>query len=465
MTYDSIYRKLVFPTLQKLKGRDTLNEITRLESSQWYSRFEIESHQWSLLSQLLNKAFQSNSFYQNKYRKHGLSQDSIKSIEDFYKLPILEKNEFSSRPESLVNDTSKSKLKLSITGGSTGEPTRIFHNKKMSETTIAAVTRSRRWWGIDIGDNQAYLWGNYRMFDRSLKGRVNTVMKTWIDLTQNRRWFSAYNMSEERLISYYEKMLRYKPKLLVGYTSALYSLAMFLEQRHLSASPLGIKTIVCTSEILFDWQKDLLNKIFDCNIANEYGLVEAGILAYSCPSESMHLMEENVLVEVVDDAGNPTDEIGHIVCTKLRDHESLLLRYKTGDLGKISKKDCPCGRKLKTLETIEGRVLDMLVLPDGGYASPHLAAQLLESSPSVKKMQILQNNISEIQVYLVVDDLWSIANEQYFEYGLKRIMGDKVTIQINKVDDIESDKSGKFRWVKSQVYQEVQLRRLQHTTT
>ena len=48
------------------------------------------------------------------------------------------------------------------------------------------------------------------------------------------------------------------------------------------------------------WQKDLIARVFDCPVANEYGARDAGILAYTCPSGGIHITAENCIIEVLD---------------------------------------------------------------------------------------------------------------------------------------------------------------------
>jgi phenylacetate-CoA ligase len=198
---------------------------------------------------------------------------------------------------------------------------------------------------------------------------------------------------------------------------------------------------------------------FDCPVADEYGLVEAGIVAHTCPEGSLHLMDEILYVEVVDESGAPTCGVGEIVCTQLRNPGAPLIRYRTGDVGQLSTRNCPCGRGLRVLESLEGRVLDLLVLPEGGYASPHLVAQVLESFPTIGRMQIVQHDLDTLEIAVVADEELGPSQEGFLCQEIRKRFGEGFGIQVRRVSHIPTEGSGKYRWVKSRIYEKTQLPR------
>jgi phenylacetate-CoA ligase len=89
-----------------------------------------------------------------------------------------------------------------------------------------------------------------------------------------------------------------------------------------------------------------------------YGATEVGDIAYECQGKSgWHLCEE-VIVEIVDPATgkqvNP-GELGEVVVTRLN-HLFFLFRFGTGDLSRLIKERCSCGRTSFRLAGISGRV-------------------------------------------------------------------------------------------------------------
>ena len=63
----------------------------------------------------------------------------------------------------------------------------------------------------------------------------------------------------------------------------------------------------------------LLKKAFGAPVANGYGGRDAGFIAHQCPHGKMHMSAEDIVVEIVDDHGNPVPDgvQGEIVVTHL----------------------------------------------------------------------------------------------------------------------------------------------------
>lgn len=107
---------------------------------------------------------------------------------------------------------------------------------------------------------------------------------------------------------------------------------------------------------------------FGCPVFRHYGMAETGYgAAVECARhEGMHIREADLLMEVVDGEGKGLDdgEWGEIVVTTLTRRALPLIRYRTGDEGRILPGPCPCGSVLRRLE-VRGRLDDRLMLSTG----------------------------------------------------------------------------------------------------
>ncbi|MEU4178506.1 hypothetical protein [Streptomyces sp. NPDC026589] len=72
-----------------------------------------------------------------------------------------------------------------------------------------------------------------------------------------------------------------------------------------------------------------------------------------------HVNDDYNLVEVVDEDGVPVPdgETGHLLITAMQKFEGPLIRYRIGDVGRVTVRDCSCG--------VSGRVLEYLGRSDG----------------------------------------------------------------------------------------------------
>ncbi len=123
---------------------------------------------------------------------------------------------------------------------------------------------------------------------------------------------------------------------------------------------LSLKAVVSTSETLEKWQEDLIARVFDCPVANEYGARDAGILAYTCPSGGIHITAENCILEVLDPVTYepvPNGQSGVLAITDLTNYVQPRLRYMLGDMGTLSTEECCCGRRLPLVPIIEKELL------------------------------------------------------------------------------------------------------------
>jgi phenylacetate-CoA ligase len=102
---------------------------------------------------------------------------------------------------------------------------------------------------------------------------------------------------------------------------------------------------------------------------NFYGLSEMGGpgVATEClvGRDGLHVQEDHFLVEVVDpDNGRPLapGAEGELVFTTLLKEALPLIRYRTGDIGRLTADPCACGRTSRRLHGLRGRRDDMLIV-------------------------------------------------------------------------------------------------------
>ena len=186
------------------------------------------------------------------------------------------------------------------------------------------------------------LWGS--PIELSNQAQLKNRIKE--SLLKNRRILSAYNLTERDLSKHVRFLERYKPEYLYGYATILTVFAKMLDDANIKPQ-LSLKAVVSTSETLEKWQEDLIARVFDCPVANEYGTRDAGILAYTCPSGGIHITAENCIIEVLDPVTYEpvlNGQSGVLAITDLTNYVQPHLRYLLGDMGTLSPASCPCGR-------------------------------------------------------------------------------------------------------------------------
>jgi len=260
-------------------------------------------------------------------------------------------------------------------------------------------------------------------------------------------------MSEAKLDGFVARIREVRPRMLFGYPSSISLIAQHAAKRGIALNDLGIRVAFVTSERLYDHQRATISGIFGCPVANGYGGRDAGFLAHECPEGGMHITAEDVILEIVDGEGCvlPPGSSGEIVVTHLATSELPFIRYRTGDVGVLDDRRCPCGRGLPLLKEVQGRSTDFVVAADGTVMHGLALIYVLRELPGIASFKIIQHTRSQLEVQVVPTAAFSDATETVIREGLGKRLGSSVEIKVHRVSEIAPEKSGKFRYVVSKV--------------
>jgi len=167
----------------------------------------------------------------------------------------------------------------------------------------------------------------------------------------------------------------------------------------------------------------------------------------------MHLTAEDIIVEIVDAAGRvlPHGESGEIVVTHLATGDFPFIRYRTGDVGVLDDQPCACGRGLPLLKAIEGRSTDFVVAQDGTVMHGLALVYVIRDLPGVRQFKIVQENLQLTRVLLATDRQFDEANIGKIQSGIQQRLGSGVRVEIERMNEVPKEKSGKYRYVVSHV--------------
>lgn len=444
--YTRIVSGFLFPFHERLKGHGTVRILKELESSQWLKAEEIAVLQLGNLRQFLSDVSQQVPCYRRLFAEHDFSPSDIGRLEDIQKLPLTDKSFIRANLEQLkaVDATGLSRFN---TGGSSGEPL-IFHiGKRRISHDVAAKWRATRWWNVDLGDPEIVVWGS--PIELGAQDRIRQLRDRLLRTTL----LPAFEMSKEKLDQFIEQIRSMRPKMLFGYPSALSHIATYAEGRGIKMDRLGIRVAFVTSERLYDHQRDKIEAIFGCPVANGYGGRDAGFIAHQCPQGGMHITAEDILVEIIDKGGNvlPKGEAGEIVVTHLATRDFPFIRYRTGDVGVLDTEICSCGRGLPLLKDIQGRTTDFVIARDGTVLHGLALIYVLRDLSGVKEFKIVQESLERTEIQIVREEGYRQDSEISIREVFKKRLGEDVQIDIKYRNEIEKEKSGKFRYVVSKV--------------
>ncbi len=437
----------VFRLQEAATHRPTFAMLAEFENSQWLSREAMRALQTARLNALLQAALAHSPWHADRIRAAGLEEAvcaGAAALDDLRRLPTMDKRDARDNVERLVWRGVPGGAFRYTTGGSSGEPL-IFHFGRARQAADAAGRlRARRWWGIEPGEREVYLWG--APVELSGTDRIKSLR----DRLVNQLLLNAFEMSPARMDAYLEAMRAWNPKALYGYASSLALLAAHAEARSVKPALPALRVVAATGEPLFPHQRDLIERVFGVPAAVEYGARDAGLLALESADGALLQMSETHIVEVLDEAGNPVDE-GEAVITSLVSGAQPFIRYRTGDVVQRSGRRDPGGRGLDVLDAVVGRQTDFVVAADGRIMHALALIYVLRAVPGVAQFKLVQHAIDRLEVQLVPDARWNETAAAAVEAGLRARLGASLVVDLRLCEAIAPEASGKHRYVVSHV--------------
>jgi phenylacetate-CoA ligase len=134
---------------------------------------------------------------------------------------------------------------------------------------------------------------------------------------------------------------------------------------------------------------------FDAALTDFYGTSECSLVAWECRRCGLyHTSDDSVIVEVVGDEGDRTlpGEEGELVLTVLHSRAMPFLRLRLGDRVRRPREPRPCAVRFGALESIEGRMVDYLRLPNGQRLAPLRVLLVIDQIAGVGRWEISQES-------------------------------------------------------------------------
>lgn len=447
MNNTSLYTKcvsnLLFPLQEKLKKHDTVAIRRQMEQSQWWPGEQLEIFRINRLREMLTEVGRHVPYYRQLFANTGFRSESLTSLADLQTLPFLTKSLIRDNTAELTSENAQNLARFN-TGGSSGEPLIFFIGKGRVSHDVAAKWRATNWWNVDIGDPEIVVWGS--PIELGAQDRMRFIR----DRLMRTELLPAFEMSPPRLDEFVARIRARRPRMLFGYPSALSLIARHARSKGISMNDLGIKVAFVTSERLYDEQRNIIEEVFGCPVANGYGSRDAGFIAHQCPSGSMHITAEDIIVEIIGDDGQPVPngQSGEIVVTHMATGDFPFIRYRTGDIAVMDDKPCACGRSLQVLREIQGRATDFILARDGTVMHGLALIYTLRDIPGMAAFKIIQESLERTRVLIVPNDDCDIPTAiTRIRRDFTARLGDGVAVDVERVSEIPAEKSGKFRYV------------------
>jgi phenylacetate-CoA ligase len=444
--YTALVSRVLFPLHERAKRHATTGVMRGMERSQWLPPAALADLQLGRLRALLAQA-QQVPYWRELFARTGFDPAAVRSVADLQALPLLDKAAIRAHADAMKHPRARGLARFN-TGGSSGEPLIFFIGRERVSHDVAAKWRATRWWGVDIGDPEIVVWGS--PIELGAQDRVRALR----DRLLRTELLPAFEMNEPRLDAMVAAIRARRPRMLFGYPSALTHIARHARARRQRMDDLGLKVAFVTSERLYDDQRRDIEQVFGCPVANGYGGRDAGFIAHQCPHGSLHVTAEDIVVEIVGPDGRalPAGQSGEIVVTHLATRDFPFIRYRTGDVGVLDDKPCACGRGLPVLKEVQGRSTDFVVAADGTVMHGLALIYTLRDIPGLRQFKVVQESTALTRVQIVPGpgcDVHAATVRIRRDFAAR--LGRAVEVQVDVVDAIPAERSGKFRYVVSRV--------------
>ncbi len=422
--------------------------IDALERSQWYSPEQMQTRQLVRLEQLLSHCYQTVPFYQSSFDKAQYQLGQSITSDFLSSLPVVSRREVQSGQESTLKSTALEPDDYTyplVTSGSTGIAVRLLGTFDTACYWQALSMREHYWHQRDFSKTMAAIrWARPNQALPPL-GEANThwgSVTAGIEPTGASFFLNVTSPTQDQLIW----LQKINPHYLLSHPSQLKVLLHEISLQNIELE--NLLEIRCLGETV-DRELLSLAKKSNTKLTDIYSSEEFGIIAIQCPEHhNYHVQSENVIIEILNNDNLPCSigQEGRVVLTSLHNFATPLLRYDIGDYAVLDA-PCSCGRvALPTLKKISGRKRNRLILPNGESRFPYLGDRedYRKITKAVKKFQIIQHDLKNLECSLVVDT--PLSSDQCIGYAnlIKKNIGTSFDVQLSFHDDIPRQANGKF---------------------
>lgn len=425
-------------------GRDFRRQFGFLRQSLLYGDEQLQDYVWERVSALIAFAYNETAYYRRTFAAVGCEPGDIRTPADFTKLPITSRavvREFleEMKPRSFA----QTRPILTVTSGTTGFPLTLYRSARHESLRKAVVWRHYNALGYRFKDRRVTLG---RPLDFPQKHHY-----THVDLLEANLWLNTFHLNPQDFRHIYEAAAAYKPRMIVGHPSALYSFCLQSETSGLPA--IKVPIIYSYSEKLYPHHLLKFREYFGGEVFDYYGNRENTLAVMQLPCRSHHVNSEFGYVEFVTD-GKPAPEgtAGAIIATALANYSVPLIRYDTGDIGRSLGKCSRCNLVHPTMEIVGGRGKDVLVTRDG-FVNCHLETYLARNGfRSADFIQIYQREIDRVIVRFLPNALFQPDRDRERLQQLAREgLSGYFEIELEMLDRPPFTKAGKMPYVVSEL--------------
>lgn len=389
--------------------------------------------------------YENSSFYRELYREVDITK--ITNLSDINKLPIVDKEMIRSNIYK-INTIERNGAVEGHTGGTTGKSLVVLMTPEDMMKRMAMLDHFKGRVGFEhLEMRRATFNGKHIVPPKQKKKifwRYNAACKQMI--------YSSFHLTENNMQYYVNCLNKFKPEAIDGFFTSMCDVAGYIERHNIKLSFRPV-AIFPTSETLTASGRELLERVFDCKVYDQYASSEGAPFVTECEKQVLHVELASGVFEHFEENG------GEILVTSFTTHGTPLIRYRIGDsmVFHTNYHTCGCGIDSPTVKEIQGRKIDFLYTAEGAKINGGIVANLFKNLPNaLVRAQTIQDKMDQVKILLEVDKrIYKQEYDELLRNDFLHTFGSETKIIIEHVDEIPREISGKYRMIKNNVKESV----------
>lgn len=382
-----------------------MSEIYWQKEIETASRDEIRYIQDERLVKIVRHVWDNVPMYRERMQAAGVEPGDIRSADDIVKLPFTTKQDLrDTYPYGMFAVPMDDVVRLHASSGTTGKQIVVGYTKNDLDVWDNICARQLCAVGATKHDRIHVSYG-YGLFTGGfgLHGGATKLGATAIPVSSG---------NTQRQIT----ILRdFGSTVLCCTPSYAMYIAEVMSEEGVTPDDISLKAGIFGAEPWTEEMRRQLEEKLGIKAYDIYGLTEImgpGV-AYECSAQhGMRVNEDHFIIEIIDpDTGAPVPdgEQGEIVFTCLTKEAFPVIRYRTRDIGVVTRDECPCGRTFARMSKPMGRTDDMLIIRGVNVFPSQIETVLLRLGYS-PNYQIEVDRVNNLDTFCVKVEM----NQDYF---------------------------------------------------
>jgi len=316
-------------------GKDNLKTLTRED---------VVNYQLYRFKKMMSFSIKNSDFYKALYAKSDLPN----CLEDISKLPFTFADDLRVSPYDMLciglSDIATT-FSHTTTGTTSGVPKRIYFSKYDAEQIVISMSAViQTVFGEDVNGKKVHIFLPKNGGEFSIAGLISSSVERLGGIP---KIGNCFDNTENQIAS----IKSFKPDMIMGSAFRIWRITQEAKNYH-TLNQLGVNKIFITSEYLSDPMRNFMETWWHAKVFHHYGMSEPGfVIGIECEAhEGFHYNESDLYFEIIDPITGQVVEDdnyeGELVLTTLNRTAMPLIRYRTGDIARITREKCSCGTEI-----------------------------------------------------------------------------------------------------------------------